>query len=422
MVTEIELFKRLQLYQNDLHEEFFDPADGYFYSTLRRINGVYIDSWDVRRENRTNFIDGEAWVGILLASCFMYPCPANERITRNCVDYLEALDEVNGAVDGRFARTFKQTPDNGWENNGAGYFFRDGQAKAGPMALCFAASRALSCLEPYRPDTSPAALQLLKMYLRFVTAFLEDGMKICDGKKKVTEEGNLNPYSILAVQAPMAYTVCAIGALAADLLGMRETSADINDALLEMQIKSFWSTRPDILSSGWCLAMRGWESFKHLIGDKRGKYSNEHLLYTMLACWMGLGTKQKVGSIATAFPAFQKAINPLHKMTRGWNNPYYLSVYKGLDGELDSLAEATIAESLLSFDSLQPRPASYETKLSKVPVPLNRAKPSAWIWNRDPYEQCNSATTEVSDTVYSPADWVAAYNIAYGTGVLHGAS
>jgi len=393
----MSLDQKAGAWQDEMLAMFIDPEDHFFYNELNKNLTV-----EQRRESRNNFIDGLAWSSNLLASCIINPTEKNLLIAEGITKFHKQLDLVNGAP-GRFARSYRTTGGDKWiaSETMPGYFYRDGQAKAGPIALTSATAAAYAATE------LPQALRedILSTYLVFMKDFVDNGFRILKADGEISDNGDMSISGFAGIiNRHFVYAMCALASIVAIEMEQPDQAVTYTTAA-EKAAKGMWSA--DMCVWLYTTAMGVWDWVNRLFGGHREKYSNDNLIYQLFSIWAYAPSKGLLKGEAR--DSMTKAVFKMRDMTRTWENPFFDGIFALLGGKYHVVLDG-IKQNLISFNIERRKDPNAKTPKGKDIVPIGERKPSSWAWRQNPYEQYLT-TGFVDDDWYSPADFITAYNI-----------
>jgi len=388
-------------YQEDLLRWYLDPDDFYFYNEVNR----ELPQEAIAR-NRNSFIDGLAWSSNLLASCILNPTDLNVQTAERIMRYHRNLDKVNRS-SGRFARAYRMRDGEKWEPSSTlpGYFYRDGQAKAGPLAFTAAAMAA------YADESKIPTLlkiEIMKLYITFIMRLKQDDYRVLNANGTPSDNGDLRVKGLAGIiNGHLLYVMTRLGLSIAIKLGMMG-----NARLLRADATRFCDglVSPTLLVRGWTIAMKTWDFLLRIIGKRRQKFSNDHLIYQLFSVY---AYAQDIDVLSGRMrEKMVEASCIMHEMTKGWQNPYFDCIHMLLAGKRYVFSLSDVGRVLNRYPEERRRCTDYNLRIIKSIVPIDGRKPSSWMWRQNPYElYTGKAGAPFESSWYSPADFVTAYNI-----------
>jgi len=400
----MDINKRAEDYTEQMLNEYIDQQDYYFY------NSVDITKSPAERQlNRNGFIDGLAWSSALQASAIANLNTSNLKIVKALLVYHQNLNVINGHP-GRFCRAYRKNGGGGkWIQSGPRptYFFRDGQAKAGPVAFASAVAAALS-----NKDLPQGVREaMFTLYLEFVADFYAADYKILMADGAVSKHGDVSPSGFSGlINGHFVYAIMGLASMVAMEMGSDDIALKYSDAAKKAE-PIFGAS---FVVGMWVLAMNVWDKLNRLVGKHRKKYSNDNLIYFLLSIWAyapegGMFSKDKLESM-------RHAAEKMHEMTETWHNPFFDGIYSKLTGKGFNYALDQMYADLTGFSTERRKSQDDDNFVHKNIVGIGERKPSSWAWRQNPYEmyvphENDDGSTKLTNEAYSPADWLTAYNL-----------
>lgn len=415
-----DLDSRFEHYTNLMLSRYLDANDGYFYNEMSdeptSDDRYYCRSW----------IDGLAWGSLYLGSCFLNPTPDNMRVARRLSVFISNLSSVNGCR-GRLSRTYRK--DSGevsgsWKRSPSQpqYQYRDGQAKAGPVAFAFAARAAVHAKSA---DVScTVRTDVLQLYATFVKRFYEDKYRILLADGALSDHGDMSPYGVngMALNAFLTYTILSVGSEVLYELGEDVDASALKQEALKIW-RTTWASRISLITRIWVTLMTVWDdtlrfvgpvfnSLLKLVGVKyrmpthRQKYSNDNLIFMSFLPWIFDVGFEPLSGFRRA--EVSKACRTAHGYSASWHSGFFDSVYSAFS----NVPMPQISKQLGTFPQEKRRRSSYRTVTRDRTVPMDEAKPAVFMWKRNPYEEyIPDESTPLDRLSYAHVDWLLVYNL-----------